>query len=360
MGNVWRNGKIVGATEPSSGYRSESFPDDEPFGFGVSTSGCKGVGQNLLLARELDRVHPSNTSLVMGEDKRVYEWRHGLIECLAPAKVVGNEPKVYVDDVDWSKFTPTGELAWLFHHFFSHFKDREVVMLVGRRRDGQGHLYHVPEQVGTCGGVKWNADDEEMDWFQDQAYWIGTIHSHPSNCARPSQTDIDDWADPEKSGLHVIFGRNGSFTVNGAIAERTFTLFKSDLCGVVSTTVTYSTSKGRSLSELLKKPKPVVVKRSVSRGVVTWARPTKGQRVYPSLQHDEVDDDFVEEALDVLGVLPLDQDDGPPTVCLVWYNECTYAMTARQYGELVEWCRGVCPVPRSKKMRLFNTRRSGG
>ncbi|KKK83393.1 hypothetical protein LCGC14_2793830, partial [marine sediment metagenome] len=193
MRDVWRNGRIVGTTE--------SYPDnDEPFGFGVVTSKYKGVGQSLLEVSDLKKVDLSSTSLVLGKDKRVYEERHGLIECLAPARTVGDDPSVYVSDVNWASFPPAGELAWLFHNFFSQYEDREVVMLMGRRRDGNGHSYHVPEQVGTCGGVKWDADNEEMGEFQDRADWIGTIHSHPGSCCGASQTDIDDWANPEKSG----------------------------------------------------------------------------------------------------------------------------------------------------------------
>jgi proteasome lid subunit RPN8/RPN11 len=351
MGAVWRNGKIVGTTKLWHN-------DDEPFGYGIGTPKCAGIGQALIGVK--DFADADERILQIGPDKRVYGRRHGLIECWAHVKPTTEEPNVYVDRIDWTGCPPEGELAWLFRHFFSQYKDREVVMLVGYRRDGQGHLYHVPEQVGTCGDVKWDADDEEMGRFQDQARWIGTIHSHPGNCAGPSQTDIDDWANPEKSGLHVILGRDGSYTVNGAIAERTFTVFKGDLCGTVSAkTVRYSTSKGRSLTKLLKKPKPTVVKRSVSRGVVTWVGPKKRQRVYSQPLDGGVDDDYVEEALGVLGALSLDQDNGLPTMYLVWYNERVYAMTTRQHRELTEWCHDVCPIPRSKKVRLFSSRGGG-
>jgi proteasome lid subunit RPN8/RPN11 len=317
--------------------------------------------------------------LVVRADRRIYETRGGIIKCLAPAKPPSDEPDVYVEGVDWQGFPPRNHLAWLFYSFFCKYTDREVVMLVGKRLDGMGWLYYVPEQVGTCGSVRWTADDEEMGQFQEQARWIGTVHSHPGNCCKPSQTDIDDWADPEKSGMHVVFGRDGSFTVNGAIAERTFELLSGRVCREESwTRERYQTSKGRSLKELLKKPKPPVT-RIVQRGAVWTQRPSKRSQRYhhegghaqtmwdpetglPLWDNDEKDGgDFVEETLDVVGALPLGQgqDSGIPVLRIVEYNGQFHALTLQQYAELVEWCKGVCPVPKSERLRLYGARGGG-
>jgi proteasome lid subunit RPN8/RPN11 len=302
----------------------------------------------------------------------VYEARQGLIKCLAPAKPSGKEPSVYVEEVDWGRFPPLDELAWLFYNFFNRYTDREVVMLVGEKLDGTGSMYYVPKQVGTSGSVKWTAGDKEMDQFQEQAQWVGTIHSHPGNFCTPSQTDIDDWAAPEKSGLHVVFGRDASFTINGAVAGRTFELYAGRTCKeeCQEEPVEYQTSRGRSLEELLKKPAPVKT-RTVSRGAVRVVGKRKRKWAYPHekgqsgplwdpetglpLWHDDGDvPDYVEETLDVVGALSLSgvDSDGIPVLRIVEYNGKLYALTLAQYAELTEWCRGVCPLPKARRLRL--------
>lgn len=380
MGRIWRDGKLVGVIGGDADCRSGCvFPtdDDEPFGFRVGAAECKGISQNFLGIEKLVRADPSDKTLVLGADKRVYEERYGLIRCLAPTKPPSGEPNVYVEDIDWGRFPPEDQLAWLFFHFFYRYTDREVVILVGQRRDGSGWLYYVPEQVGTYDSVKWTTDDEEMDWFQERAQWIGTIHSHPGNCCKPSQTDVDDWAEPEKSGLHVVFGRDGSYTVNGAVAERTFELDAGRVHkGIDWVGAGYCTSKHRNLAELLKRPKPVAT-RTVRRGVISTIRASKRPWRYtheekhtqplwdsetglPLWRGDEENDkDFVKETLDVIGALPLmGKDDGIPVLRIVEYDGQFHALTLSQYAELVEWCRDVCPVPKLKRLRLYGTRGS--
>jgi hypothetical protein len=362
MSLVWKNGEIVGVT------RDDHLDDDDGlFGFGVGVPKSKGIGQALLGADDLAGV--DDRTLQIGRDKRVYGMRHGLIECWAHVEPTSDKPNVYVDRIDWTGFPPEGELAWLFHNFFSKCLDREVVMLTGHKRDGSGHLYCVPEQIGTGGGVEWDTKGKEMDWFQERAHWIGTLHSHPGNCCSPSQTDIDDWANPEKSGLHVIFGRDGSYTVNGAIANRTFTLLQGDLSGVVCVPTTYLTSGGRSLKELLKKPKPVVIQKLVSRSFISGGRSLIGEPTTPkswTYPHErdvssqplwwDDEKDYVEESLDAAGALLLGEEDGTPSVHVVRYNRRSYVMRTDQYADLTEWCHNVCPVPTSRVVKLYGMR----
>lgn len=378
MGSVWRDGKLVGFVGKGRNCRSGCvFPTGM-----IGESTCTGTKQEFKSGNDFD--HYEDHNLFVGPDNRAYEERSGLLECLVAAKPVG-EPSVYVDSVQWRSFPPIGELARLFKYFFSEYTDREVVMLVGKYRDTSGWLYYVPEQVGTAGSVKWTADDEEMDEFQKKAKWIGTIHSHPGDCCQPSQTDIDDWAEPEKSGLHVVFGRDGSFTVNGAIAERTFEVSKGSVALVtLSGPVSYRRSKNRTLDNLLKKPKPVVT-RTVSRGRINVVEASKRpwRNAWQKLQElrkrqgpypvktlwdpetglpiwqddDDGQGDFVEETLDTIGALPLlGEDNGVPVLRIVSHKGQLHALTLHQYAELVEWCKDECPVPKSKRLRLYNAR----
>jgi proteasome lid subunit RPN8/RPN11 len=368
MGRIWRDGKLIGVIGGGSSCRSgcvfptEGWDDDEPFGFGSTSQDCKGTKQALLTVDDFVGADLMAHNLVVRYDRRVYETRDGLIKCLAPAKLCAGEPDIYVEAIDWLRFPPQDHLAWLFYNFFHKYTDREVVMLVGERLNREGWLYYVPEQVGTSGFVRWTADDEEMNWFQERARWIGTIHIHPGNDCKPSQTDIDDWAEPEKSGMHIVFGRDGSFTVNGAIAERTFELYSNCVRQEQSWSkeqVRYQTSKGRSLEELLKKPKPVVVKPHVRRGSVVAVRRVQKEAsswIEASQWVEESKKDFVEESLEMVGALQLDQDNGAAVMRFVEYNGLIYMVSASQWKELTEWCKGVCPMPKSKKIRLMGVR----
>lgn len=218
----------------------------------------RGQLQVAMEREELDEIVLDGSGLVIGVDKRLYEPRRGLIDCLAPVTATGKSGSVYVNQVNWDSFPPLDQLAFLFDEFFSKY-DREVLMIVGEKRDGSGWLFHVPKQEGSTGLVTWTASDGEMEWFSGLARWVGTIHVHPGNSCIPSSTDIDDWAEPEKSGLHVIFGRNGDYTINGAIAGKTFELNSGTLKDYVRTLVEWTTSGRRPLNELLLQPKPVKV-----------------------------------------------------------------------------------------------------
>lgn len=313
-------------------------------GFQSGRGRFKGEGQALLATGDLEenldfenKAFPSSGKVV-GVDNRVYEPRLGLIECLAPAKVGEDSPKVYVDGVDWDSFPPYGELAYLFDNFFSHY-DREVLMLVGKKRDGSGWLYHVPEQEGSCGSVEWKADDNEMGEFSDWAQWVGTIHIHPGIGCEPSQTDIDDWAEPEKSGLHLVFGRNGSYTISGAIAGRTFPLLDGEVEGVPRIAVEYTTSSGRTLEELLKKPVATVVRKKSHKLLEHHDAPSLsgfGARLDVALRWADAFPVEAEEMEDLR---------------VISHDSRYYLMTPDQWDKVESWCDSE-EIPKVRTLRI--------
>lgn len=321
-----------------------------PFDSLLTGSKVRGKNQEFLFSSELATVDPVTTTLVMGTDKRVYEKRHGLIDCLAPAKPDDSEPKVYVDKVDWSSFPHLEELAWLFDDFFSRY-DREVLMLIGKKRIGGGWLYYVPEQVGTGSSIEWEADDEEMDWFQDQATWVGTIHIHPGDMCSPSQTDIDDWAEPEKSGLHVVLGQDGSFTINGAIAGKTFLLSKGNLQNYNRWPVEHVTSKGRTLEELLKKPKPKPRSQAFQHDCSLYdADPVLPPDDY-SVELSGEDHDAVHFDLISVGAVCV-KHDKIRSLRVVTHQGRYYILTVGQYVDLVEECGDMYFIPKARRLRI--------
>jgi proteasome lid subunit RPN8/RPN11 len=186
------------------------------------------------------------------------EW-DGVAKAFVPVETPTEKPMVYVEEVDWSQVPPVEELCYLYHAFFKKY-DREVLIVVGKSRSQDEHFYFVPKQVGTGGGVEWKADDD-MDEFQRVAQWVGTIHVHPGVSAEASGIDVDEWAEPKKSGLHIIFGRDGTFHVYLAVAGRTILVLESTVSGVSSLQVVLWTSHGKPLKELLLKPKPMPMRR---------------------------------------------------------------------------------------------------
>ncbi|KKN80406.1 hypothetical protein LCGC14_0329990 [marine sediment metagenome] len=354
------------AVEENEDSRYQDWLEDhDPFGAGLLDEiedwvptrwGLSSLGgmQDMLKLDDLVKIDLKTTSLVVGEDKQVYDRRFGLIECLAPAKVGKDSPKVYVDKIDWNSFPPMEELAWLYDNFFSKY-DREVVMLVGFHRTSPTWLYYVPLQEGTAGQVTWKASDEEMGEFGDLARWIGTIHVHPSNSCSPSSTDVEDWAEPEKSGLHLIFGRDGSYTINGAIAGKTFQLEEGSLEEVDRTKVDFVTSGGRSLEDLLTIPKRIVVRKTRS----VQVRADLHKRIEgfeelkkaKSVEGKEEGLDFVESTMGIIEAFKVNPQ-SLGDLRIVFYNDNWYIMTAVQYGQLSAWCDRVCSTPTGSRLRI--------
>ncbi len=188
--------------------------------------------------------------VLIGEDLRVYRRTLGLVESIAPCEPrADTEPNVFLDKINWEDFPPLGELAFLFDTFFSTY-EREVMMLVGRKRDRSGWAYLVNNQEGNVGGVWWD-DEAGIEQLAAKARFVGTLHVHPGNACEASCTDISDWKNPEKSGLHLIFGRNGDYKIYAAIGGEVFRVREGNFSGVERIAVEYETSEDKPLDELL-------------------------------------------------------------------------------------------------------------
>jgi proteasome lid subunit RPN8/RPN11 len=302
---------------------------------------------------DFEELDVAGDKVWVGANNRVYEERFGLIDCLAPVKLPPEDSTVYVEGVRWGDFPPHGELAWLYDNFFRLY-DREVLMLVGKKRDGTGWLYHVPEQTGTAGEVTWEAEDGEMGIFSKQASWVGTIHIHPGTGCQPSQTDVDDWAKPDKSGLHVIFGRDGSYAIYGAIAGQTFPLRREgSLRGIVRVHVSFSTSQGRRLKTILKKPKPVVKRtrhvRLAPKDPPSVAHPQSAGVVPEEEPRYDYVYDYAEETLDDVGALAIDEDQ-LLDLRILPYKGRYYLMTKEQEEEFDSQSCGASPLPPTREL----------
>ncbi len=307
--------------------------------------GVTGTLQEFMPVSDLERVDLNKTDLVVGKDNRLYSPRFGLLEGLAVKEPITDEAHVYIDRIDWESYPPLGELAYLFDIFFKKY-DREVLMLVGRKRDHSGWVYHVPQQIGSTGLVRWTADDEEMGKFSDEAQWIGTIHIHPGSNCSPSQMDIDDWAEPEKSGLHLIFGRDGSFVIYGSIAGRTFKVWECRVINIVRSKAFYTTSRGRSLEVLLAKPRPPlqVKAQTRSRKVVSSALSDLDLEVITSQSPIHMGGSYIENHFHRRGIASIGHDE-LQSLRMVSHGDKYYILTEAQYACLEDLCRDVCSIP---------------
>jgi proteasome lid subunit RPN8/RPN11 len=324
-------------------------------GFSPMKERFDGQVQEFMFTEDLDTIDPVQENLVVGADKVVYEAKDGLIKCLSPVKPSEVDPLVYVEEIDWDSFPPIEELAHLYDEFFDKYP-QEVLMVVGRLRDGSGWLYHVPEQEGSGGGVKWDAKDGEMEDFHNKARWVGTIHSHPGFNSSPSGIDVDEWAEPEKSGLHVIFGKGGSFTVSGAISGRTFVLYEDSLDRVERVPVEFTTSLGRDLDEVLKTPPQVhhfyeggsclteLVKNvdDADEPVVLTYHSGYSREENTDVAEEMMD--WTEQSMDAISVSGFTKQE-LADVKVVRHNGLFYLMSAKKYEKLAYWCDKVCPTP---------------
>jgi proteasome lid subunit RPN8/RPN11 len=316
-----------------------------------SAQRASGKGQPYMELADLEVVDPTKSNWVMGQDGRVYGPKLGLIECLAPLPEPEEDGLVYVHKVDWDSFPPFEELAFLFDAFFAAYEDREVVMLVGRKRDGTGWRYHVPEQKGSSGSVSWVADDDEMGEFLGDAKWVGTIHIHPGLNAWPSGTDIDDWAEPEKSGLHLIFGQDGRYTVCGAISGKTFRLMQGEVAKVDRHEVEWTTSQDRPLEDILHKGTVSSTTKETRRvPVVTREMDTEafGEGIEPT----ENDAQFVWTALEDISCKHGMDEDEMTHLLIVRHEGLTWILTQDEYLDLVDWCRDLCNPPPASRLRI--------
>lgn len=198
----------------------------------------------------------------VGPDRKLYRKTNSLMRVIAPCECdpeEKNNTRVFFDDVKWEDFPPLNQLKYLYENFLSRY-NREVMFAIGKRHDGNGWLYAIPKQEGTVGSIKWwkgNMEDREaQEGFADQAEFVGTVHIHPGESATPSTVDTDHWAKPAQTGLHMIFGRKGAYTIHGSAAGQVLFLLDGKLEeGLVPVEVPLELF-GRPLETLLLQPPP--------------------------------------------------------------------------------------------------------
>jgi hypothetical protein len=199
---------------------------------------------------------PGVGKMFIGKDLRLYRRTNGLMSLIAPADPVkDSKPGLWIDKVEWGDFPPLGQVKDLQERFFSKF-DREVMVLIGKKWDDSGWFFMVPRQVGTACSIEW-ADKEGVQWFLRFGRYIGTIHVHPGGDATPSSVDRAWWAEREASGLHMVLGRTGRYTMSGSCAGYTVELLDGTLDEAPTVIpATLYTSMNRPVKELLLVPPP--------------------------------------------------------------------------------------------------------
>lgn len=273
---------------------------------------------------------------IAGQDGYLYGRKDGIIRYWSPIASEGPN-RVYVESVNWNDIPALEQLSYLHEKFFQQYDDREVLMLVGKRHDGSGSdyegyglYYFIPPQVGTPGGVKWDAKGESIEEFHDHAEWVGTIHSHPGDCAQPSTTDLDEWADPLSSGVHIILTWGGHYTIHGAVNGQIFHLQSGSLGEVSSTYAEWHRSGDRNLEELLLTPPPPAIATSLDSTFETSG--------YMRLAQDEQD---------ASEIPPLDFDpDLNDSMCDVGALPCSFSEREGQIVGIEDlwYVRGECGI----------------
>lgn len=199
---------------------------------------------------------PGVGDVMVGSDLRLYRRAKGVLDLIVPCEPRDKTtPVVWFGSVDKTKWPPMGQLAYLFDKFLSKYS-REVMYVVGELHDGSGFLFMVPDQLGDSGSIEW-ADPEGMDWFATRAKFIGTAHIHPGESCSPSTTDVDDWKEPVKSGVHIVFGRNGDYTVSASIAGHVLRCDKGNIKDVTRVPTSLYLPPGRTLEDSLEIKVPV-------------------------------------------------------------------------------------------------------
>lgn len=289
-----------------------------------------GVGEPVVTG---DIMQPK---LYVGGDLRIYRDLMGIINARVPVAPKNDKPNIYIESINWDMFPPMQQLAFLFDNFFNKY-DREVLMIYGKTRASEGWTFMVVDQVGTPAHVKWN-DESGMEEFSRLARWVGTIHVHPGSDCSASGVDLDDWEKPEKSGLHIIFGRKGDYKVYGALAGCVWLLLEGNHNDLDREEVAWHTSGNRDLDTLLKVPPPVKVNTHI-----TICKPTQvvNYRKGKPSRVIKAKTDF-EKAVSLLNddVLVFDRND---EIVMVEHGGKFYMMIADQYEEVCVRLGNDCP-----------------
>jgi proteasome lid subunit RPN8/RPN11 len=196
---------------------------------------------------------------MVGKDFRLYRKTRGLMSIICETDPVDEtKPALYYEGVKWDQYPEMGWLVDLYDRFFSQYK-REVMIVVGKRyRVEEGKcpwFFMVPAQVGTPGSIEWK-DKEGMDWFLQQARFLGTVHIHPGTGTGPSSVDLDHWKEKDCSGIHVIFGRDGGFSIYGSASGHCVHISDGTTKDVERKRAPLCTSRNKKLESLLLIPPP--------------------------------------------------------------------------------------------------------
>jgi hypothetical protein len=202
---------------------------------------------------------PGVGEVMVGEDLRLYRTTRGLMTLICPAEPADKtKPALYYGGVDWDQYPEMGWLADLYDRFLSQYK-REVMYVVGRQhqivKDKCPWFFMVPKQVGTSGGIEWQ-DKEGMNWFLERARFLGTVHIHPGSASGASSFDLGHWTEKECSGIHVIFGRDGTFSTYGSAYGHCVHITDGTIMDMERKAAPLYTSLNRKLKKLLQVPKP--------------------------------------------------------------------------------------------------------
>lgn len=181
---------------------------------------------------------------------RLYRKTNGLMSVVTEVEKATPDAELYIDHVDWDTFPPLTHIKYLFRTFLNRYP-KEVMVIVGRRWDETGWFYMVPAQTGGVASIAWS-DKEGMEWFDQHAMYVGTIHIHPGPEADPSDVDLKWWGQKDASGLHMVVGRTEQWIITGSSAGQVIRLRNGINLGTDEEEVPLYTSLNRPFEELLK------------------------------------------------------------------------------------------------------------
>lgn len=228
---------------------------------------------------------PGLGEVMVGPDMRLYRKTRGLMEIICEVEPTEKTvPGLYYGGVNWDEYPKMQYLADLYDQFFSRYK-REVMLLVGKLHDPKPGkcpwMFMVPRQVGTTGSISWD-DLKGTNWFLQHARFLGTIHVHPGAGTSPSGPDLRHWEEKDCSGIHVIFGRNGAFSVHGSAYGHAVSIADGTVEGIERLPAPLCTSMNQSLGSLLRIPKELkkvrtLVPANYKQDIDEWLKSNKSQ-----------------------------------------------------------------------------------
>jgi hypothetical protein len=322
---------------------------------------------NFVPERVIDDV-PGVGTVYIGKDLRLYRKTNGLLSLVAPCEPVKDSKEgMWIDKVDWDEFPPMSQVKYLYTHFFLKYQ-KEVMVLIGRKWDESGWFFMIPKQRGGPAQIEWE-DKDGTEWFSKFGRYIGSIHIHPGDSAQPSGTDLGWWRNRDASGLHMILGRNGAWTITGSSAGHAVTLLESpngSFDEVAEEKPLLIASLNRPLEELLLDPTPVTIQSYKGRKGKSWtAKNWKHYKNSNRTSYRQEELEFAEdgqwEAISNEGGMFVDREDLDGLRVLIM-DDGTYAVvTERQMVRvaltLADW--GL-EFPRSMPLARFVENQGGG